>query len=587
MLEPRVYRAAFVPALLALVVAAFSLESRPRALPQGLAADIPLEDDTEQTLRTLVEAHPDRRPGKTGNRATAAIVRDQLRDRGFRVETDRFSRGSTDLVNVLARRAGSSRQQVVIAAARDAASVPDAPGSGADTAALLELARVFEGRPSRKTLVLASIDGSTLGELGAERLAEELGDPESVDAVVVVSNLGARANGESPIVPWSNDSERVGIGLERTLAASLRQELDRPAETADAGGQLARLSFPLGVGAQGVLLERGFDAIRVSGSGELLSEGGNVEEVDEERLGALLRTTLRTVTAVDQGPRPEHGPGSYVTAVSQVMPGWVLAVLALTLILPALVGSVDAFARARRRKEPIARWMRWLGVRVAPFLAALLLAELLDLAGAMPDPPPAAVDPDLNPLDSSALLVLAAVTVTAAALWAVGRFAVVRSDPALTDPAAPGAACATCLALSVGVFLLWIVNPYTALILVPALHLWLLATLVEPPPARRARLVLVGLGLLLPALAALYFLINLSLDPLSGTWYLLLLVVGGHVGIVTAVLGCFLLGMLTAVVGVARRPGDKEVPAPGPTVRGPASYAGPGSLGGTESALRR
>jgi hypothetical protein len=85
----------------------------------------------------------------------------------------------------------------------------------------------------------------------------------------------------------------------------------------------------------------------------------------------------------------------------------------------------------------------------------------------------------------------------------------------------------------------------------------------------------------------LYYLLSLSLDPLSGAWYLLLLVVGGHVGVVTAVLGCALLGILTAVVGIARRERAEPEPAAPPSVRGPASYAGPGSLGGTESALRR
>src|SRR3712207_7453952 len=44
---------------------------------------------------------------------------------------------------------------------------------------------------------------------------------------------------------------------------------------------------------------------------------------DEDTIGALGRATLRTVTALDQGERPAHGPESYVTAVSQVMPGWV------------------------------------------------------------------------------------------------------------------------------------------------------------------------------------------------------------------------------------------------------------------------
>jgi len=38
--EPRVYRAAFIPALLVVVLTMFSLQGRPRPLPQGLAADV-------------------------------------------------------------------------------------------------------------------------------------------------------------------------------------------------------------------------------------------------------------------------------------------------------------------------------------------------------------------------------------------------------------------------------------------------------------------------------------------------------------------------------------------------------------------
>ena len=269
------------------------------------------------------------------------------------------------------------------------------------------------------------------------------------------------------------------------------------------------------------------------------------------------------------------------------MPGWVVAAFALALILPALVGSVDAFARARRRKEPMARWVRWLAAHVLPFVAALLLAELLSIAGATPEPPAAPVDPDLHTLDVPALLVLAAVAGVAALLWAAARFIVVRTDSELADPGAPGAACATCLALSLTVLLLWIVNPYAALVFVPALHLWLLATLVDPPPTRQVRLILVGAGLLLPVLVGLYYLLDLGLDPLSGAWYLLLLIVGGHVGVVTALIACGLLGTLTAVVSIARRRTDEPEQEARPSVRGPASYAGPGSLGGTESALRQ
>ena len=40
MIEPRIYRAAFVPALLAVVLTMFSFQSRPGPLRQGLPADV-------------------------------------------------------------------------------------------------------------------------------------------------------------------------------------------------------------------------------------------------------------------------------------------------------------------------------------------------------------------------------------------------------------------------------------------------------------------------------------------------------------------------------------------------------------------
>ena len=276
MIELSVYRAAFVPALLAVVLAMFSLQDRPRALPQGLAADV-LFDGRSAAVRAaaIAEQHPVRTAGSRGNRATAALVAARLAKRGFRVQSDRFSHAGRDLVNVVGRRAGGTRRQIVVVAERDASVAPDATGSAADTAALLELARVFEGRATRKTLVLASTDGSTLGEVGAIRLAEELGSPAQVDAVLVVSDLGSPTRRGPFLQAWSNDSRRAGIALQRTVADSIRQELDRSAEGSGAFGQLARLAFPVGVGAQGPLLERGFDAVRISGSGELPPTGAD------------------------------------------------------------------------------------------------------------------------------------------------------------------------------------------------------------------------------------------------------------------------------------------------------------------------
>jgi len=566
-IEPRIYRAAFVPALLAIVLTMFSFESRPRPAPQGLAADV-LFDGTQATAlaaRIAADA-PDRRAGSSGDRATARLVADTFATRGFaggggsRPVLQRFTRDGRQLVNVIGRRAGSSRRQIVIVAARDAPAVPDAPGSAADTAALMQLARVYQGRPSRKTLVLASVDGSNLGQVGARRLVDALPAPELVDAVLVMSDLGSRTS-EGPVLQaWSNDSSRAGIGLQRTVADSVRQELGSSAGGSGALGQLARLSFPIGIGAQGVLLERGYDAVRISGSGELPPEGdGPPEAIDPDRLGSLGRATLRTLTALDEGQRPEHGPESYIQAVSQVLPGWVLSLLAGTLLLPVLVASVDAFARARRRHVDVLRWMRWLGAWVAPFLAALALAQILALADATPSPPAAPVPPAVLPLDGPALAVLAGVLAGMALALALARWLASRPDPELEGTPDLGAGVALGLAIAAGSLLLWLVNPYAGLLAVPAAHLWMLLALTRPLPPRRVRAALIVVGALPPLLVAVYMLFALSLDPLSGVWYLLMLVTGHSVGIVTSLIACVMLAVACATVETALRWPDVQV----------------------------
>jgi hypothetical protein len=564
-IEPRIYRAAFVPALLAVVLTMFSFQSRPGALEQGLPADVLFDGDQAAELATRIAAQePDRRAGSAGDRATAQLVADTFATRGFaggggsRPVVQRFTSDGRRLVNVVGRRAGSSRRQIVIVAARDAASVPDAPGSASDTAALMQIARVYQGRPSEKTLVLASVDGSHLGQAGARELIDVLPEPDLVDAVVVVSDLGAR--GGEPVQAWSNDSTRAGIALQRTVAESIRSELGGAGGGTSTFGQLARLSFPIGIGAQGVLLDSGYDAVRISGSGELPPGGNGLPEaIDPDRLGGLGRATLRTLTALDEGPRPEHGPKSYVQAVSQVLPGWVLSLLAGALLLPVLVASVDAFARARRRHLDVLRWFRWLGAWVAPFLAALAVAQVLALVGATPSPPAAPVPPDDLPLDGPALGALAGIAVAMVLAFLLARWLAARPDPELSETPDLGAGVALGLTVAAGSILLWLVDPYAGLLAVPAAHLWMLLALTRPLPDRRVRAALIAIGVLPALLVAIYFMFALSVDPLSGLWYLLMLVTGQSVGILTSLIACVMLAALCATLEASLRWPDVQV----------------------------
>ncbi len=234
-----------MPAVLAVVLMMFSFESRPRPLPQGLAADILFDgDEASAVARDIAATLPDRRPGSVGDRAAADRVATAFADSGFSVDRQQFRSGGHRLENVIGRRAGESRQQIVVVAARDAATEPDLAVSASDTATLVELARVFEGRPSGKTLVLASLDGSTLGELGAAQLIEELGGPELVDGVFALSALGVRTDEAPSVRQWSTDTTRAGIGLQRTVGGSLRAEQLTPAIRPSPWGQVARLAFP-------------------------------------------------------------------------------------------------------------------------------------------------------------------------------------------------------------------------------------------------------------------------------------------------------------------------------------------------------
>jgi hypothetical protein len=266
----------------------------------------------------------------------------------------------------------------------------------------------------------------------------------------------------------------------------------------------------------------------------------------------------------------------------------VLALVAAALLLPALVATVDGFARARRRRLAIAPWLGWMAVWILPFVVGLAVAELLSLVGATPEPPTAPVPPSEHPLDAAAIGVLVGVTAGAALAWWGARRLLVEGRPELGDRAAPGAGVALALVALGTIALLWVVNPYAGLVMALAAHLWMLAALSDPPPPRRGRLALVALGVLPPLLVALYYLVALSVDPLTGAWYLLLLVTGGAVGLPTALLGCALLGSVGAAFEVARSARAEEAhPDERPPVYGPGAHAGPGSLGGTESALRR
>jgi hypothetical protein len=347
--------------------------------------------------------------------------------------------------------------------------------------------------------------------------------------------------------------------------------------------QLARLAFPLALGEQAPFGVRGIPAVLLSASGERPAPAGAA--VSPARLTAFGRATLRSVSALDGGTDVPRA-STYLVVARKVLPAWPVRLLAAALLLPVLLASVDALARVRRRREQVGMWLRWVAAAAVPFALAALFAIGLRLTDLLTAVPGAAAPAGAVPVDGAAL---ASVVVVFVLGWLALRPPLLRLARVRGRVAGPGAAAATMLVLCGAAVALWIVNPFACLLLVPALHLWLLAVAPELPAPRRAALAMFAVGLLPPLLVALVYAQRFGLDPLQLAWGGLLLVAGGGVGIGLVLLWCVVLGCAAGVLAILVRAapdGGPEAPVP-ITVRGPATYAGPGSLGGTESALRR
>jgi hypothetical protein len=145
--------------------------------------------------------------------------------------------------------------------------------------------------------------------------------------------------------------------------------------------------------------------------------------------------------------------------------------------------------------------------------------------------------------------------------------------------------------LVVGV-VVWLSNPYAALLVLGALHLWLLLVSPRTRPPRLAALALLALALVPLVLLLVFYARVLGVGPGGIAWDAVLLLAGGHVGIAATVLwslgfGCVVAAALLATAPEAELQNDGIDGGAPLRIRGPLSYAGPGSLGGTESALRR
>jgi hypothetical protein len=589
MLDPRLYRAAFLPAALVLLVVAFSLETRPRPIGTTLAADSFSGQQALVQLDRLAAQYPERRAGSAGDSALAAEIAGVMRRTvPGDVREDTFSAatidGDRELVNVVATRPGAPGPAIVVVAHRDAAGT-GARAELSGTAALLELARVAGAGRLQRTITFVSTSGGSGGFAGATRAAEQLDRP--VDAVIVLGSVGAVSTYRPIVAGVSNGPAQAPLQLARTVRQAVAAETGLTLGTPRAFIQGLRMAAPATTGEQGPFLRAGLPAVLVSSTGERAP--APQAEVSSRRLEGMGRGVLRALYALDNGPDLSgEEPTQALVVRGKVLPGWAVRLLVLVLLLPALVAAVDAVARLRRRREDTGRWIIWALSAALPAVCAGVMAVVLAKTGliaGVPAPVPAgALELTTGAAIGAAVLVLVAVlawvVLRPALLGTVGLRPADRPDP-------PGAGVAVGAIVPFCALVLWTANPYAAGAMIPAAHLLLWATAPETRITKLPAAVLVAGAVVVPALVVVVMSTILGLSPLETPWFWSLLVAGGHIPWWSWLLWSAWAGaVVSAIVLLVRRS-----PVPGApeeiTVRGPQTYAGPGSLGGTPSALRR
>ena len=588
MLNPRIYRAALLPAMLAVVVLAFSFQNEPGPLGTTLAPAAFNAPAAFTDLSHLARAFPERRPGgRRGDDALAARIAATLRGPsiGFDVRTETYQAhtalGTRPLETVIGERAGFSSGRIVVIAHRDALG-PRATADLSGTATLIELARVLAGRTLDRTVDLVSISGST-GLAGATQLANTLGGP--IDAVIVLGDVAGTRVTEPVVVPWSSGENIAPLLLRNTAAAAIRGETGLAPGGADLAAQFARLAFPMTLSEQGPFDARGIPAVLLPRAGERGPSAST--PVGKQELNNFGRAALQTISALETGPSIP-APSAYLIFKGMAVPEWPIRLLVLALILPVLAAAVDGFARAKRRGHTVGRWAGWVLASALPFALASLLLLGLGVTGLIRVLPPGPVGAGaVHVYLREAAEIGAAVLLLVLSMFPLRSF-IVRRIGVRGDPSDAGGAAAVLLVMCAISLAIWATNPFAAALIVPALHLWMWVVAPEVRLRIPVAITLLLVGLAPVALVILYYANQFGLGPLGVAWTGVLLIANGGLGVPALLEWSVVAGCAVSVAVIAARAARADAPeAARVTVRGPITYAGPGSLGGTKSALRR
>ena len=506
-------------------------------------------------MQTIAERFPQRVGGSNRDRHFASWLVRTLNEVGLKTHIDGFAatvngRGVI-LQNIWAVSQGSSSGTVLVIANRD---VPPRATQGADNnasgvAVALELARVFTATPHEHTFVFLFTDGDASGALGARDFVNRHGT-DGMIAAIALRRVGLKSARRLTVDGWSASARVAPPWL--WLLSSTASIGGKSAVLPSPVTQMLRLAVPSSSGSQGPLVAAGVPAVTISTEGRHPDPvSDTIAVVSTTTMARAGSTVERMLDSIDTSPLVLARSGNSVFLSHwRSVPGGAVETALAVLMLPLAVVTVDLFAQNRRRRSLL--WPSWAryGLHLAPWLLLLLIVYAANLLAWLPHTPGAVIPSDSlvaqNPRYLRVLLLLVVLT---GAYWyaVVAERRLARRLPIDRE----STIFVAFAALTTIAFLLYLIDPFSLLLLVPAAILWPLVRF-----GRWWRSVLpVWAGLGFVAVVLLFFAVRLHIGA-RVWWYFFVLFENRSIPAKVAVLGVAFIAATDMLARALRRPDD-------------------------------
>jgi hypothetical protein len=419
------------------------------------------------------------------------------------------------------------------------------------------------------TILFLSTDAGAFGGLGADYFVRHSPYRNRIAAVI---DLDAIAGEGRPHIVFAGDDRRSpSPTLVRAAAARLATQTGAPPSRPGALAQLLDLGFPFSLYEQAPFIDKGIAAVAITSAGDRAPPafGDTPERLNGRRLTSIGRAAQALVLSLDQEVEQAEGTSTYVYLGSRFVHGWAIVFILFAALLPSLAVIVDLFARLRRRHIPLAPALRSYRTRLAFWLFAALLFDAFGVIGVWETGAARPLAPELSPGTEWPVAGLAVFAGLLVGSWFFARDRLIPRRP-LGDGEELAGQVAALLALGVLSLVIFAMNPYSVIFILPSLHAWIwLPQLRKRPVAARAAVVAAGFAG--PALLVGSFASRLDLG-FDAPWYLAQLAAVGYVPLASLLaLSAWVAvaAQLTAITAgrYAPYPAAGERPRFGPTRR--------------------